>query len=145
VASRCTDIALRAGCDCRPQLTGKHAELGHSRIGFRAHLPWLSNQPAGEHFEPGRPRGVGHPARFAPGESGATQGLNGDESDNGAPQSGADYIFSRATSHWTQHVYLKAANAEASDFFGEVLALSTDGSTLAIGAPGERSSATAIN
>ena len=42
-------------------------------------------------------------------------------------------------------VYIKASNPGAYASFGIVVALSSDGSTLAIGAPGESSSATGID
>lgn len=41
--------------------------------------------------------------------------------------------------------YFKAANTEAADGFGYALALSADGSTLAVGAPYEKSAATGVN
>ncbi len=41
--------------------------------------------------------------------------------------------------------YVKASNTEASDSFGESVALSGDGNTLAVGAGGERSNATGIS
>jgi hypothetical protein len=40
--------------------------------------------------------------------------------------------------------YVKAANTGAGDFFGFAVALSGDGNTLAVGAPGEDSSTTGI-
>lgn len=40
--------------------------------------------------------------------------------------------------------YIKASNAEAGDAFGSNLALSADGTTLAVGAPGEDSAATGV-
>lgn len=44
-----------------------------------------------------------------------------------------------------QQSYIKASNAGASDNFGASLALSADGNKLAVGAPGEDSSATGVN
>jgi len=41
--------------------------------------------------------------------------------------------------------YFKASNTDAGDRFGRSLAMSADGSTLAVGAPGESSSATGVN
>ncbi|WP_049630303.1 FG-GAP repeat protein [Cellvibrio sp. pealriver] len=41
--------------------------------------------------------------------------------------------------------YLKASNTEANDFFGWSIALSADGTTLAVGAPAEDSKATGVN
>ena len=41
--------------------------------------------------------------------------------------------------------YLKSSNTQINDWFGDVLDLSADGNTLAVGAPQEDSSATGIN
>ena len=55
------------------------------------------------------------------------------------------YLFGRTGDAWSQQAYVKASNAETADLFGDALALSADGSTLAIGAPSEGSSATGID
>jgi hypothetical protein len=84
----------------------------------------------------------------APGEFSSATGINGNQSDNSAPGSGAVYVFTRDGSTWTQQAYIKASNTEASennDNFGFSIALSADGGTLVVGAPGEDSSATGIN
>ena len=52
-------------------------------------------------------------------------------------RSGAVYVFRNTAGVWAQEAYLKATVAEPYDNFGWCLALSNDGSTLAIGAPGE--------
>jgi uncharacterized membrane protein len=75
-------------------------------------------------------------------ESSAT-GVNGDQSDNNSPQSGAAYIFVRSGTNWVQQAYLKASNTEASDNFGWAVAVS--GNTVVVGAPFEDSSATGVN
>jgi hypothetical protein len=77
-------------------------------------------------------------------DSNAT-GIGGDETDNTATNSGAVYLFSNSGGSWSQSAYLKASNTDASDWFGDSLALSADGATLAVGAVGEDSSATGIN
>jgi FG-GAP repeat protein len=57
---------------------------------------------------------------------------------NGAPQAGAVYVFIRSGSTWAQQVYVKKPlNTVDSDLFGSSVALSDDGQTLAVGAPGE--------
>ncbi|MFV2057233.1 MAG: FG-GAP repeat protein [Thiohalomonadales bacterium] len=53
---------------------------------------------------------------------------------------GATYVFQRHTNDsWSQQVYLKAPNVGASDYFGQTVALSADGVTVAVGATGENS------
>ena len=79
----------------------------------------------------------------APSEASKATGINGDESDNNASNSGAAYVFTRANGVWTQQAYIKASNSEAGDSFGGRVALS--GETLIVGAPSEASSATGIN
>ncbi len=78
-------------------------------------------------------------------EDGGSTGVEGDQADNSAPESGAVYVFTRSGTAWGQQAYVKASNTGAGDGFGWALALSGDGSTLAVGAPGEGSSATGIN
>ncbi len=77
-------------------------------------------------------------------ESNAT-GINGDESNASALNSGAVYVFTRSSTTWTQEVYIKASNTGSFDQFGYSVALSSDGSTLAVGAYFEDSNATGIN
>ncbi|MEM7207537.1 MAG: chitobiase/beta-hexosaminidase C-terminal domain-containing protein [Pseudomonadota bacterium] len=57
--------------------------------------------------------------------------------DNSAAGAGAAYVFTRSEGVWSQQAYLKADNADASDFFGISVAL--DGDTTVIGAAGEAS------
>lgn len=70
---------------------------------------------------------------------------SGNPSNNGAVDSGAVYIFVKSGTEWVQQAYLKAPNIYAGDNFGESVALSANGNTLAIGAPFEDGSATTIN
>lgn len=84
----------------------------------------------------------------ARGERSSATGVNGNQSsDSDRPQthSGAVYVFERVGDAWSQQAYIKASNTEANDSFGVSLALSADGSTLAVGAPGEGSNARGIN
>ena len=77
-------------------------------------------------------------------EDSAATGIDGDQSDNSAPNSGAVYVFTRdAAGVWSQQAYIKASNTDAGDEFGlDGLALSGD--TLAVGARREDSAATGI-
>jgi len=59
-------------------------------------------------------------------------------------ETGAVYVYARAGDTWSQQAYVKASNAEAGDRFGYSVALSSDGSTMAVGAEGEASSATGV-
>lgn len=81
----------------------------------------------------------------APRERSASAGVNGSQSNDSAPWSGAAYVFFRSGASWSQQAYLKASNAEWLDFFGSSVSLSGDGNRLVIGAPGEFGSATGVN
>ena len=58
---------------------------------------------------------------------------------------GAVYVFTGRGANWTQQAYIKASNAESGDHFGNNVALSNDGNTLAVAAYWESSAATGIN
>ena len=82
-------------------------------------------------------------------DSNAT-GINGNQADNSAADSGAVYVFVRsglpdgeAGATWSQLAYIKASNTGATDWFGNSVAISGD--TLAVGAVRESSNATGIN
>jgi cysteine-rich repeat protein len=77
-------------------------------------------------------------------EDSAATGVNGNDSDNTAPNAGAVYMFTRIGTTWVQQAYVKASNTGAGDFFGWSIALSGDGSTLAVGAYQEASAATGV-
>lgn len=74
-------------------------------------------------------------------EDSDADGIDDNEADNSAADSGAVYVYTRSGGSWAKQAYIKASNSDASDFFGYSLALSADGNTLAIGAIGEDSSA----
>lgn len=84
----------------------------------------------------------------ANGEGSAATGVNGNQADNSMPGAGAVYIFTRGGAAWAQKAYVKASNTgelDDGDQFGYSIALSGDGSTLAVGAIAEDSNATGIN
>jgi len=68
----------------------------------------------------------------AGGEDSNATTVNGDGSNNDAPDAGAAYVFIRSGTSWTQQAYLKANNAEADDGFGFPVAV--DGDTVVVGA-----------
>jgi HJR/Mrr/RecB family endonuclease len=84
-------------------------------------------------------------AASAPGEASGATGIDGDQTDNTFEDAGAVYLFSRAGASWTQQAYIKASNANSLDGFGDSVALSGDGTTLAVGAVWEESAATGID
>jgi len=77
------------------------------------------------------------------GEDSSATGVNGNQADIGATESGAVYVFVRRGNQWSQQAYLKASNTDMDDAFGDTLAIS--GNTLVVGAPQEDSNATGIN
>jgi hypothetical protein len=84
-------------------------------------------------------------------EDSNASGVDGDETNGDSPNSGAVYVFTRDVGGaWTQQAYLKASNTDADpafaeDFFGLAVAISADGSTLAVGATREDSMASGVD
>jgi len=81
----------------------------------------------------------------ATGEDSASTAINGDQASNAASEAGAVYVFVRSGSTWSQQAYVKASNADVNDLFGGAIALSQNGSTMAVGATGENSATTVID
>ena len=76
-------------------------------------------------------------------EASVATGVDGVQTDNSRPGSGAAYLFVRdADGKWSQELYLKAMNADANDRFG-VHALSR--AMLIVGAPQEDSNAVGVD
>jgi hypothetical protein len=76
-------------------------------------------------------------------EDSNAKGVNGNQDNNSAVDSGAAYVFVRNGTNWTQQAYLKASNTEADDWFG--ISVSVSGDTIVVGAPGESSNASGVN
>jgi hypothetical protein len=68
-------------------------------------------------------------------ESSGASGVGGDQMDASAVSSGAVYLFGRSAATWTQRSYVKGSSVAPNDQFGTSVALSADGSALAVGAP----------
>src|SRR5688500_3992670 len=81
----------------------------------------------------------------APHESSNARGINGNENDDSAYNAGAVYVYTRSGAQWARQAYIKASNAGGGDYFGSYVALSADGSTLAVAAHWESSAATGVN
>ena len=75
----------------------------------------------------------------------AVTGINGNQNDNSANDSGAVYVFVRSGELWQQQAYIKASNSGEDDSFGMAVSLSADGNILAVGTTREDSTATGIN
>jgi hypothetical protein len=116
-----------------------------------------SNTEAGDHFGCG---GVldGHAgyaialsgdgntlAVAAPHESSSATGINGNQGDNSAYDSGAVYVFVRNGATWAQQAYVKPSNTHDGIEFGHAVVLSADGNTMAVSALWESSGARGIN
>ncbi len=70
-------------------------------------------------------------------------GVNGDQANNLAPNSGAAYIFTRSGTTWSQQAYLKASNTDIGDCFG--CTVNVSGDMVVVGATNEASNATGVN
>jgi trimeric autotransporter adhesin len=77
-------------------------------------------------------------------EGSLATGIDGNQADNSAGSAGAIYVYMRSGTMWSQQAYVKASNTGAGDHFGASVALSADGSTLAVGAYEEDSVAIGI-
>jgi FG-GAP repeat len=66
------------------------------------------------------------------GEDSNATGINGDQSDNSANQSGAAYVFTRAGTTWSQQAYIKSSMTRPNVLFGYSIGLSANGDTLAV-------------
>ena len=83
-------------------------------------------------------------------EDSQSVGVDGNEEDNFANDSGAAYIWGRGSDgRWEQRAYLKASNPDGGgnnpflgDHFGRAVAI--DGDTVAVGAPGEDSGSSGV-
>jgi hypothetical protein len=78
-------------------------------------------------------------------EGSSARGVNGDQNNDASYNSGAVYVFTRSGNTWAQQAYVKASNAGNGDHFGNMVALSADGNTMAVAAFWESSAATGVN
>src|SRR5512138_2781309 len=68
-------------------------------------------------------------------EDSNARGINGNQDDNSAEDSGAVYVFTRTGGKWSQQAYVKSSNSDAGDQFGWSVTLSDDGNVMVVGAP----------
>src|SRR5215831_16524277 len=78
-------------------------------------------------------------------EDGGSKGINDDQKNQSAENSGAVYFFMRSGTTWIQTAYVKSSNADPYDEFGSAMALSKDGKLMAVGARSEASAAKGVN
>jgi len=78
-------------------------------------------------------------------EDSAATGANGDQSDNSRRSSGAAYVYHRDGDTWRQTAYLKPSNPEIDALFGYSVALSADGTRVAVGGYDEDGSVASTN
>ncbi|MEZ4794538.1 MAG: hypothetical protein R2773_03520, partial [Flavobacteriaceae bacterium] len=116
-------------------------------LGSVTHYIKASNTESGDLF--GRILSISKDGNYlavgAPFEDSNATGINGNQSNNSASAAGAVYVYRRSGTTWVQEAYIKASNAEVGDQFGTGVALSEDGSRLAVAADNEDSGATGVN
>ncbi len=78
-------------------------------------------------------------------EDSSARGINGNQADNSAEESGAVYVFTRTRGRWSQQAYVKSSNSDAGDQFGWSVTLSDDGNVMAVGAPTEQGNTRGVN
>ncbi|MDB6024228.1 MAG: Integrin alpha beta-propellor repeat protein [Verrucomicrobiales bacterium] len=148
-------VGANAESSAAPGVNGNQADnsvgsSGAAYIFVRSGTNWsqqaylkASNPGAGDHF--GFPVAVsGDTVAVAANEEDSDGvGVNGNQANNNAANSGAVYVFTRIGTNWSQQAYLKASNAGANDRFGYSIAVTGD--TLAIAAVSESSNANGVN
>ena len=77
--------------------------------------------------------------------AGGSKGVNADPNDETQFGSGSAYLYTRSGNTWVPAAYVKAPNARTSAQFGNSVALSADGKTLAVGSFRETSGAKGVN
>ncbi len=126
------------------------ADSGAAYVFIRSGTTWIqqaylkpSNTGASDFF--GNPVAVAGDTAVvgAYSEDSDATGVDGDQADNSASDSGAAYVFVRSGTTWSQQAYLKASNTATEDFFGDSVAVSGD--TVVVGASGEDSNATGVD
>ena len=70
-------------------------------------------------------------------EQSSGRGINGPDADSASPVSGAVYVYRRVGGQWLQEAFIKSANSDPGDRFGEPVDL--QGDQLVVGAAGEAS------
>jgi hypothetical protein len=77
------------------------------------------------------------------GDSSGSRGTGGDPTRNDAYQSGAVHVYAKQGNTWELTAYLKAANTDKGDGFGQVVALANE--TIWVSAPFEAGEARGVN
>lgn len=125
------------------------SEAGAAYVFVRSGTTWsqqaylkASNAESGDHFGNSVSISGNTIAVAAYQEDSSATGVNGNQSDNSAPDSGAAYAFTRSGTSWSQQAYLKASNTDPGDLFGYQLAVGkdkwvADSDLLVVGAPHE--------
>ena len=67
------------------------------------------------------------------GEDSNATGINGNQADNSANQAGAEYVFARTGTTWSQQAYVKSTMTRPNVLFGYSTGISGDGNTLVVG------------
>src|SRR5581483_6700852 len=78
-------------------------------------------------------------------EDSKATGLDGDQTDPSAEDSGAVYVYMRDGNSWSPAAYVKATNTQAAAEFGIAVALNGDGKVLAVVATKEDGGGTGTN
>ena len=77
-------------------------------------------------------------------EDSSAPGLDGAQGDDSMSSSGAAYVFRRRAGTWQQSRYVKAPSPADAARFGESVALSLDGQSMAVGAVNNHPPVTSI-
>lgn len=114
----------------------------------RSGSTWSQSAQISRVVDPASSRAFGQTVVLSGDASTLAVGIPLDASSTGFPRPsplpGSVFVYAGNGATWDLQQRLQAAHPGESDLFGQSLALSTDGGTLAIGAPGESSNATGV-
>lgn len=135
-------VLMNIACDALARETGEAVKIAQNPLTQRDYIKAF-NTNAGDEFGASVAVSGNTLVVGAIREDSNGTGADGNPSSNNLGSSGAVYVFVRNNGVWTQEAYLKAANPDVSDLFGQAVAI--DGDTLVVGAGGEDSSTTGVN
>lgn len=134
----CTDLPVGRSCTCNEGFNGDGLRCRRNFIPYSTVDAYLKASNPGMRDSFGTSIAISADgSRLAVGAIGEATYRSGVDPgfDEGGPDAGAVYVYRRSASGWVIEAFIKSQDVGAGDLFGASIALSADGSTLAVNAP----------